>query len=48
LLLSAVLQPRAAALLLPGARRFDLYFCAYGAQQQTRRMPLLRSTDGTD
>jgi len=23
-------------------------FCAYGAQQQTRRTPLLRSTDGTD
>ena len=23
-------------------------FCAYGAQQQTRRMPLLRLTDGTD
>jgi len=23
-------------------------FCTYGAQQQTRRMPLLRSTDGTD
>jgi len=23
-------------------------FCAYGAQQQTRRTPLLRLTDGTD
>jgi len=23
-------------------------FCAYGAQQQTRHTPLLRSTDGTD
>jgi len=23
-------------------------FCAYGAQQQSRRTPLLRSTDGTD
>jgi len=23
-------------------------FCAYGAQQQTRRTLLLRSTDGTD
>jgi len=23
-------------------------FCAYGAQQQTRRTTLLRSTDGTD
>jgi len=23
-------------------------FCAYGAQQQTHRTPLLRSTDGTD
>jgi len=23
-------------------------FCAYGAQQQTRRTPLLRSIDGTD
>jgi len=23
-------------------------FCAYGAQQQTRRTPLLHSTDGTD
>ena len=23
-------------------------FCAYGAQQQTRRTPLLPSTDGTD
>jgi len=23
-------------------------FCAYGAHQQTRRTPLLRSTDGTD
>jgi len=23
-------------------------FCTYGAQQQTRRTPLLRSTDGTD
>jgi len=23
-------------------------FCAYGAQQQTQRTPLLRSTDGTD
>jgi len=23
-------------------------FCTYGAQQQTRRMPLLRLTDGTD
>jgi len=23
-------------------------FCAYGAQQQTRRTPLLRSTVGTD
>ena len=23
-------------------------FCAYGAQQQTRRTPLLRSTGGTD
>jgi len=23
-------------------------FCAYGAQHQTRRTPLLRSTDGTD
>jgi len=23
-------------------------FCAYGAQQQIRRTPLLRSTDGTD
>jgi len=23
-------------------------FCAYSAQQQTRHMPLLRSTDGTD
>jgi len=23
-------------------------FCAYGAQQQTRSTPLLRSTDGTD
>ena len=23
-------------------------FCAYGAQQQTRRTPLLRSTDETD
>jgi len=23
-------------------------FCVYGAQQQTRRMPLLRLTDGTD
>jgi len=53
LLLSAVLRSRAAALLLPGARRcrpalsIDI-FCAYGAQQQTRRTPLLRSTDGTD
>jgi len=39
---------RAAALLLPGARRCRSIFCAYGAQQQTRRTPLLRSTDGTD
>jgi len=23
-------------------------FCAYGAQQQTHRTPLLRLTDGTD
>jgi len=23
-------------------------FCTYGAQQQTHRTPLLRSTDGTD
>jgi len=23
-------------------------FCVYGAQQQTRRTPLLRLTDGTD
>jgi len=23
-------------------------FCTYGAQQQTRRTPLLRLTDGTD
>jgi len=23
-------------------------FCGYGAQQQTRRTPLLRLTDGTD
>jgi len=23
-------------------------FCPYGDQQQTRRTPLLRSTDGTD
>jgi len=23
-------------------------FCAYGAQQQTRRTPLMRLTDGTD
>jgi len=23
-------------------------FCAYGAQQQTRRTPLLHLTDGTD
>ena len=23
-------------------------FCSYGAQQQTRRTPLLRLTDGTD
>jgi len=23
-------------------------FCAHGAQQQTRRTPLLRSTDGTE
>jgi len=23
-------------------------FCAFGAQQQTRRTPLLRLTDGTD
>jgi len=39
---------RAAALLLPGARRCRSIFCAYGAQQQTRRTPLLRSTDGTN
>jgi len=50
LLLSAVLRPRAAApLLLLGACRpmIDI-FCAYGAQQQTRHTPLLRSTVGTD
>ena len=34
-----------------GARRPALsidIFCTYGAQQQTRRMLLLRLTDGTD
>jgi len=29
------------------ALSFDI-FCAYGAQQQTRRTPLLRSTDRID
>jgi len=41
-------ERRAAALLLPGARRYRSIFCAYGTQQQTRRTPLLRLTDGTD
>jgi len=48
LLLSAVLRPRAAALLLPGAALSIDIFCTYGAQQQTGRTPLLRLTDGTD
>jgi len=48
LLLSAVLRPRAAALLLPAPGAVDRYLCAHGAQQQTRRTPLLRLTDGTD
>jgi len=44
-----VLRPRAAALLLPGCLALSIdIFSAYGAQQQTRRTPLLRSTDGTD
>ena len=46
LLLSAVLRPRAAAAGRP-ALSIDI-FCAYGAQQQTQRTPLLRLTDGTD
>jgi len=29
------------------ALSIDIY-CVYGAQKQTRRTPLLRSTDGTD
>jgi len=37
----------AAALLLPGARRCRSISFAR-TQQQTRRTPLLRSTDGTD
>jgi len=44
LLLSAVLRPRAAALLLLG---IDIS-CPHGAQERTRRTPLLRSIDGTD
>jgi len=53
LLLSAVMRLWAVA---PGcgaaaagypALAIDI-FCAYGAQQQTRRTPLLHLTDGTD
>ena len=50
LLLSAVMRVRAAAPLLLGARRPPLSIdisCSHGAQQQTRRTPLLRSNDGT-
>jgi len=47
LLLSAVLRPRAAAAAGRLALSIDI-FCAYSAQQQTRRTPLLRLTDGTD
>jgi len=50
LLLSAVLRPRAATLHAAAGRPELLVdiFCAYSTQQQTRRTPLLRSTDGTD
>jgi len=51
LLLSAVLRPRAAVPLLLGAQRPPLSIdisCPHGAQQQTRRTPLLWSNDGTD
>ena len=51
LLLSAVLRRRAAAPLLRSSRRPPLsidIFCPRGAQQQTRRTPLLRSNDETD
>jgi len=51
LLLSAVLRPCAAAPLLLGARRPPLSIdisCPHGAQQQTRRLPLLLLNDGTD
>jgi len=46
LLLSAMLRTRAAAAGRP-ALSIDI-FCTYGAQQQTRRTPLLRFTDVTD
>ena len=49
LLPCAVLRPSAAAPLLLGARRGETGIsCPPGAQQQTRRTPLLRSNDGTD
>jgi len=44
-------ERRAAAPLLPSARRPPLSIdisCPRGAQQQTRRTPLLLSIDGTD
>jgi len=43
-------ERRAAAQLLLGARRPQLSIdisCSHDAQQQTRRIPLLRSNDGT-
>jgi len=48
LLLSAVLRPRAAAAAAGRPALSIDIFCAYSAQQQTRRTPLLRLTDGTD
>jgi len=51
LLLSAVLDLRAAAPRLVGARRLPPSIDIsrqHGAQQQTRRTPRLRSNDGTD
>jgi len=51
LLLSAVLRPRAATLLMPAPGAVDRYLfarTALSSKPAARRTPLLCSTDGTD
>jgi len=49
LLLSAVLRAPGCGAAAAGRPALSIdIFCAYGAQQQTRCTPLLRSTDGTE